>query len=266
MGLSEYQFLMLFGVGALGGIANAIAGGASLMTMPCLLAVGLPLPAALATNKLATSGQTFFTAIAFARKGYFDLGVMKGAVLPCLVGAVVGASLVLELPPVVLKVVVGAVLLLALYLVLRGPTAQGEKVVAAEPNMILDSALSRFSAMTSLGAYGGFFGGGVGLVLVPVLSRFYGLNFLTANAVKAGLASVMNLVALTIFLADDWGIVGGPATPEPLVRWNSGLLLLGGMLCGSWAGVRLAVERGETLIRRGLVVATVVSLFLVVYR
>lgn len=247
MEVSLVHGISLLLVGVAGGFANSVAGGASLMSMPALLMCGLPLQAALATNKLATTGQSIFTAFRYRQGGYFSLKTWTSAALPALLGASLGALIVLELPQWVLQLVVGVVLCLALGLTLFAPRVKEGEVVETGRKYSMGTS---WVAMGGIGVYGGFFGGGVGLVLVPVLNRFYGLDFLRANGVKSGLAAVMNFTALAIFL------VGGG------VEFAYGGILLLGMLLGAYFGVNVAINKGEKWVRVALVVATIASLFI----
>lgn len=251
--MDEWGALTLGLVGIAGGFANTVAGGASLMSLPVLLSFGLPVPVALATNKLGTSGQAIFTSYQFHRKNQFDWGAWRRAVLPCALGAWFGANLVLQLPDAVLKFVVSGVLVLAFWLTFRS-----QKIPVDQPRQPSSEGFQG-AVFSGIGLYGGFFGGGVGLLLVPVIHRLEGLNLVRANAVKAGLAAGMNVTALGTFLYQDIQS-GAFGSSEALLRLEYGAALLAGMVVGARAGVHVTLKRGEAFVKAALLVATAVSL------
>ena len=256
------ETVCLFLVGVCGGFANAVAGGASLMSLPVLLWVGLPVPAAIATNKLATSGQTILAAFRYHRASHFSLAVFLKVITPFAIGALGGSLLLLELPESLLKWVVGGVLVFALALTLSPRKQESElEEGRGEPN----PHLTRIGGM-GIGLYGGFFGGGVGLLLVPLLNRFYRLDWLTANGVKAGIAAVMNGIALAVFLLRDWMSDTSSGGSESLLQWSIGLPLLAGMLFGAYGGVQFAVKKGDAWVRAALILATAASLFMLFWK
>lgn len=74
--LSPETAVILMGVSLVAGFIDAIAGGGGLLTIPALLAAGLPTASALATNKLQSPFGSFSASLNFIRKGYVSLGEM----------------------------------------------------------------------------------------------------------------------------------------------------------------------------------------------
>ncbi len=241
-----WSWVILFAAGVAGGFANAVAGGASLLCMPALVFFGLPVDAAIATNKLATTAQSVYTAARYGQKGFFNKRVWMFCAGPALFGAAFGAYLLVSLAEFkeVLHGVVIAVLLVALALILFV-----KRDAPAPEETPLPPRTSPWGALLVgvIGVYGGFFGGGVGLVLAPLLYTVFRLDYVSANGVKAGLGAVMNVTALSIFV---W---------SGLVLWLEGACLVAGMLVGANIGVNTAVERGEAWVRGALVLATVAT-------
>lgn len=254
MGIEEWALWgALLVAGVVGGFANAVAGGASLICMPALVTLGLPVDVAIATNKLATTGQSVFTAFRYGQKGFFHWRIWAKAAIPAFIGALIGANLILSLPEHVLQGVVAVVLVGALSMILLGRKTTPESAEDGESELPRAS-VAGLGSVGLLGVYGGFFGGGVGLVLVPLLHHSFRLDYISANGVKSGLAAVMNTTAFTIFL---W---------NGLIHWQEGLCLLFGMLIGANLGVESAVVRGEKWIRGAMILATTVAVALLLAR
>ncbi len=85
---------ILFAVALLAGFIDSIAGGGGLLTVPALLAVGLPPAQALATNKLQSVGGSFSASLYFIRRGAVNLKQQKLTIALTLVGSMLGAILV----------------------------------------------------------------------------------------------------------------------------------------------------------------------------
>jgi uncharacterized membrane protein YfcA len=224
------------------GLVDAIGGGGGLISMPALLAAGLPPHLALGTNK----GQAVFgataSALAFWRRGVVDrdrapLGFAAG-----FAGSMLGARLVLAMPVGPLRGVMAILLLLAAALVLgrrRAPAA-----VATEPASA-DAAPARpragrgalLAIALGLGAYDGFFGPGTGSLLVIAFAAVFGdpLTRASGNAKIVNLAS--NVAAMLLFASHG------------TVLWKVALPMAAANAAGATAGAHLAIRNGDRLVR-----------------
>jgi len=215
------------------GLVDAIAGGGGLISLPALLAAGLPPHVALGTNKgQAVFGATAST-ISFWRRGMVDrdraaLGFGAGFVGSCL-----GAWGVLAVPLRPLRVVVIVLLLCAAAVVLARrnvpprPRAMGQGARAA--------ALAGIALV--LGAYDGFFGPGTGSMLVVAFSVVFGdaLTRASGNAKIVNLAS--NVAAMLLF------------AHRGVVIWSIALPMAAANALGAFTGAHLAVRKGDRLVR-----------------
>lgn len=239
--LSLADHSLLVAAAALAGMVDAVAGGGGLVTLPALLAVGMPPHLALGTNK----GQAVFgsgAALAgFARARMIDPGLARLAFPLGLAGSAGGAALVLLLDPAVLKPVVLALLVaIAIVLAFR-PTLVERRAAVAHPALVL-AALA-----LGLGAYDGFFGPGVGTLLVLGMVWLLGLSptRATANAKVINFAS--NLAALLLFAS------------RGAVLWQVAAPMAAAQLAGGWLGSKAAMRGGDVLVRR-VVFAVVLGL------
>jgi uncharacterized membrane protein YfcA len=216
-----------------GGLVDAIAGGGGLVTLPALLAVGLPPHVALGTNK----GQAVFgattSAVSFARRGLVDrdragLGFAAG-----FAGSALGAWGVLAVPLRPLRVIVIVLMLIAATVVLARRNL--------EPRSRALGPAARAAALIgiafALGSYDGFFGPGTGSMLVVAFAVVFGdaLTRASGNAKVVNLAS--NLAAMLFF------------AHRGVVLWSIALPMAGANALGAATGAHLAVRNGDRMVR-----------------
>ncbi|MBX3228967.1 MAG: TSUP family transporter [Labilithrix sp.] len=233
---STIALLALAAFGA--GLVDAIAGGGGLITVPALFAAHLPVPVALATNK----GQAAFGAVSsfmsFWTRGEIDkeralLGFAGG-----FVGSLAGAALLLVVPSKPLKPVSLVLLMIAAAIVMwpRKPGHGTRRRWAMKALLPIAAAL---------GFYDGFFGPGVGSMLIVAWVLVFGdaITRASGNAKVVNLGS--NLAALLVF------------SVKGAVLWHVSAPMAIANACGSFLGARLAVKRGDRFVRT--VVLLVVS-------
>jgi uncharacterized membrane protein YfcA len=230
-----YALLPLVGFAA--GFVDSVAGGGGLLTVPALLTAGLPPHVALGTNK----GQAVFGALSstagYARRGYVDWGRAPLAFVSGFVGSLVGAFAQLAVRPGVLRPVVIA-LLIAAAVVVAWPRPHATRAP------LRHARLWGTTAAFLLGAYDGFFGPGVGTMLLVASVLVYAdpLARASGNAKVVNLAA--NLSAFVLFTLRGNVLF---AVALPMAAANMG---------GAWVGSHMAVRRGDKFIR-GVVLAVV---------
>ena len=239
----EPKLLALFVVAAFAaGLVDSIAGGGGLVTVPILLASGLDPRIAMATNK----GQAAFGAVSsfasfWARDGIDRKRAPIGFIFGFL-GSLAGASALLLIRPEPLRPLFIVLLLLA-----AGFVAWPRKPTTGVPHRWAMAALPGIGL--ALGFYDGFFGPGVGTMLIVAFVMTFGdtLTRASGNAKVVNLAS--NLAALAIFA---W---------RGTVLWKIALPMAAANACGAFVGARLAVKRGDKFVRVVvlIVVAAVVT-------
>ena len=223
------------------GLVDAIAGGGGLLTVPALLATGLPPQLVLATNK----GQAAFGAVSsfvsFWSKGGIDRHrALRGFVCGFL-GSLAGARVLLLVRPEPLKPII-----LVLLLAAAGFVAYPRKAIP-HPRPWAMQALAPIAF--GLGFYDGFFGPGVGSMLIIAFVLVFGdtLTRASGNAKVVNLAS--NLAALLLF------------SVKGAVLWRIALPMAAANATGAFVGARLAVKRGDRFVR--VIVLLVVTLLVV---
>jgi uncharacterized membrane protein YfcA len=236
-----YGALALAGFSA--GFVDAIAGGGGLISLPALLAAGLPPHLALGTNKLQAGLGTSVAAANYARRGLLaGREVPLGAACTA-VGALAGAAFVSHLPSAWLARVVPW-LLVAIFI----HVARARRFGAAAGRARVGATGFSIGGGLILGFYDGFFGPGTGSfwTLGFVALRGFALPQATAHT------KVMNLTSNAVALA--WFAREGD------VAWRLGLGIAAANIAGAAAGSSLAIEKGARLIRAVFLLAVAATL------
>lgn len=151
--------LLVLGIAFAGALLGSMSGGSSsALTMPAWLALGVPLPTAVATDKLAGSFWTLLGARNYLRGRTVDWRLVAGMLMTGLVAAWFGAALTVRLDPILLKRFVGGMILLLIGVMLRSPRLGA---VAQEPHL---SRPAMSAAAVPVGFYEGLLGSGNSLV------------------------------------------------------------------------------------------------------
>ncbi len=228
------------------GTIDAIAGGGGLLTVPALLAAGLPSHLALGTNKGQSVFGSFASMVKFARAGMIDPARARVGFPLGLLGSLLGAALVLAVPPATLKPVVLVLLAAAaLFIGLRRGKPEA-RAAGGAPRRHRGSVTAGLVALV-IGAYDGFFGPGTGTFLIVASVALLGDGLAEASAGAKVVNFASNLAAVALFAS------------RGLVLWQVALPMAAGQLAGGWLGAHLAIRRGDGLVRR---VAVAVSLAL----
>jgi uncharacterized protein len=224
--------LILFFTGLSAGFIDAIAGGGGLITLPVLLWLGLPVPAALGTNKMQSTVGTTVAVWRYHTAGMIRWGDLRLVAIITFVSAAAGTWVVTQISAEALKLVVPWLLLaIAIYTLLSPRLGADEK--AARMSVVVFAWM--FGGV--LGFYDGFFGPGTGsfwaMAWVSVMG--YSLTRATAATKVVNLAS--NLASLIVFL-----IAGH-------YRADMALWMIAGQLVGARLGAGLAIKHGQKFIR-----------------
>ncbi len=199
---------VLAGAAIAAGVINAVAGGGSLVSFPAAVAFGLSPLVANATNSLALVPGAVASAFAYRRELARDRAALRVLLPPAFVGGLVGSILLLVTPPIVFDTIVPVLVLFATGLLLyqnlrpkRPPaTATSDGPVAAGPWVLPDGAASAMVLQFLVGVYGGYFGAGMGIMMLAILDRFGRGDIHAMNGVKSVLGAGINAVAAVAFV------------------------------------------------------------------
>ncbi|MFC7473344.1 sulfite exporter TauE/SafE family protein [Dankookia sp. GCM10030260] len=231
--------LILFAAGLLAGAMNAAAGGGSFVTIPAMVFVGLPSAVANASSTVALLPGTLASAWAWRRDFQSFEGIpLRSLVLISLGGGLVGAVLLLVTPQPAFDAILPWLLLagtLAFAFGRRIGEVLRQRQVVIGPRFLV-------GAQVLLSVYAGYFGGGVGIMMMAVWSLLGQVDIRAMSAGRTLLVSAANTVAVLCFA------VAGP------VRWPETAVMLVAAVIGGYFGAVLA-RRIPAAWLRGVVVA-----------
>lgn len=217
---------MLFGVATLGGLLNSIAGGGSFITFPTLLFMGIPSVNANATNTVALWPGTVASTGAYRKSlGRDLLRQMLPLIVITFLGGAVGAALLLKTRPATFDKLIPWLLLVATVMFNLGPRIS---LWVARHHTEDGPSLGRVAGVTLLQAllavYLGYFGAGVGFVIMALLAIMGVDNIHSMNGLRTLLVTCGNAVAVVVFIL------------ARAVYWPQALLMLVGAALGGYAG------------------------------
>jgi uncharacterized protein len=247
--LTPLAFFLVVLAGGLAGFVDSIAGGGGMITLPALLAAGLPPHLALGTNKLQSSFGSLTASLRYRAAGIVRFRDMVPGIAATAAGAGIGALAVGAVDSGLLRLLIPLLLLAILVFLLLRPRfglAQAESRVAWLPFWII--------AGLSLGFYDGFFGPGTGTFWAMALVGLAGLDMRAATAHTKVANFTSNLISLAVFLAAG------------SVRLQIGLAMGAAEIAGAWAGSHLVLRRGAAFVRAVTLAVTAVMIAYVVLR
>ena len=242
------MLLLIFAAGLWAGLQNALAGGGSFVTLPALIMSGMSPLAANITSTVAlfpgqvTSGLAGRSLVTGAGrlpfKALFGISVVGGAL---------GGLLLLNTPSSIFSRLVPWLVLFATAMFAWGSFRRKPANLAAAQMGPVPTGIAQFF----IAIYGGYFGGGIGFLMMAALSMA-GVTARHAAATKNVLASVINAAAVALFVT------------SPLVHWPQAIALGAGAILGGLAGVWALRRVNERWLRIAIVcigLALTVGLF-----
>lgn len=236
--------------GFVAAVMNSVAGGGTMVTFPALLAAGLPPVLANTTSTVALfAGMP--GGVWACRRQLADLKPWLWPLgLATFVGGALGGVLLLWLPAAVFEAIVPWLVLLATGLFLVNGPLQAwirRRAARAQPGVEPAAEPARPSAwgvafQTLVGVYGGYFGAGMGIMMLAGLGLLGLRDLRRMNALKLFLALVANVVCVVWFIA------------QGAVHWPLALCLLAGSVPGYWVGTHFAQRIPQPVVRALVVV------------
>jgi uncharacterized membrane protein YfcA len=237
------------------GVVNSVAGGGSLISFPSLVAFGVPAIPANATNTAALWPGTLSSAVAYRRDTLLHRELLLTLLLPSLVGGLLGAIVLVATPPDLFDHVVPFLVLFATLLFASrdivsrwtGGTPDGEERVTRF------GRVWGFLFQLFVATYGGYFGAGIGILMLGSLSIMGLRDIHRMNGLKTVLGTLINVVAFTFFAL------------KGLVVWQLAVPMALAAIAGGWIGARSAKRIDQRWLRAFITaVGLVVSAWLFV--
>jgi uncharacterized membrane protein YfcA len=235
------NFLTLVAAAFAAGVVNALAGGGSLITFPTLVWLGMPSITANATNTVALWPGSLGSMWGYRHELATTDRTMYLLVLPSFIGGLIGALLLQMTPTALFDRLVPLLILFATCLFMAQEPIQ--RALGHHPHAARGArwlwAASLFQLV--VGIYGGYFGAGIGILMLAALSILGSDDIHQMNGFKNLLATCVNGIAAVYFIVMD------------MVSWPESLIMGVGGIAGGLAGVRLARRMGRVAVRRAVI-------------
>ena len=246
LSLMEYwqACLIVCPAAAVGGAINAIAGGGTLVTFPALMFVlesltgtGAGSIAANATNTVALCPGSFSSSWGYRREVRELWRWTRLLALPSIAGAILGSWLVVSGDEQIFRAMVPWLICLATALFVLQPRLTG-LLPAASGETPADHRWLVAILQLAIGIYGGYFGAGIGILMLSSLSLLNAGSIHQINGLKTVLAGLINGVSMVIFIADG------------SVHWPLAVPMIVSAMAGGWAGATWARKLDKRLVRK----------------
>jgi uncharacterized protein len=233
--LNHAIFLLVAGI--VGGAQNAAAGGGSFIAFPTLLFLGVPPIPANATTTLAL--WTGAAASGGAYRSHLDVPrrVLLPLLLTSLIGGIAGAVLLLRTPPHTFMRVLPWLMLGATLLFAFGKRLAGNRVSSVGHDATVAAIVGASIFELAVAVYGGYFGGGIGIVNLAMLAAVGMTNIHAMNALKSILGIAINGVATLVFVV------------KGAIYWPQAAAMTVGALVGGYFGAHYAQKLPQAWIR-----------------
>ena len=219
------------------GVLNAIAGGGSFLTFPALVFAGVPPVAANATSAIAVSPGYLGSTLGFRPElRSLPTALLRREVAIAALGGLLGAGLLLITPAKVFSGIVPWLLLLATALFALGPRIARLGSGQGQPRW-------RLPGLLGVSIYGGYFNGGLGILLMALYTLTGESRLNTVNALKNLNSFVLSLLSVAAFAAAG------------AIVWPQAIWMMLWATVGGWAGARLARRLSAQWVR-ALVIGT----------
>jgi uncharacterized membrane protein YfcA len=255
--MSTAQMIVVVLAGVAAGAINSLVGSGTLITFPTLVALGFPPVTATMSNAigLVAGGVSGTWGYRAELKGQWSR--LRWQIPASIIGAGIGAFLLLHLPEKVFTQIVPVLLVLALLLVLAGPRIQayarrraealGRSAEHVSPTRMAALVLGTFA----VGIYGGYFTAAQGILLIGVMGALLPEDVQRMNAAKNLLALLVNVVAAISYTLVAFDRISWPV---------AGLIAVGSLI-GGWLGSRYGRRLSPAALRAVIVVVGLIGLY-----
>ncbi|HTW63333.1 MAG TPA: sulfite exporter TauE/SafE family protein [Bryobacteraceae bacterium] len=231
--------LAAFGAAFLAGTINSVAGGGTLLTFPTLIWLGLPPINANATSTVAIWPGTVGTIWGYRQDLSTARPRMFALVAPSVIGGILGALLLNRTPPAVFDALVPFLILFAtLLFMIQEPVQRRLKISHPETHKSTRWLIGALTFQLFVALYGGYFGAGIGILMLAALSVLGLTDIHQMNGLKALLGASVNGVAALYFISAH------------MVYWPEFVVMVTGAIIGGYGGARIARRIGGKAVRR----------------
>jgi uncharacterized membrane protein YfcA len=235
------HLILLFAAGVIGGALNAVAGGGSFVAFPALMFTGVPPVPANATNSFALWAGTMASGHAYRDRLDIPRRVLWPLLITSFIGGIFGAYLLIKTPAHTFLRVLPWLMLGATLLFTFGKSLARGSVSRVGHDATTSAIVGASFFELLVAVYGGYFGGGIGIVNLAMLAAMGMTDLHAMNALKALLSSAINGVAVLIFII------------KRAIFWPQALIMTAGAICGGYLGAKYAQKLPQPVIRWGVI-------------
>lgn len=241
-----FTALILLVAGFIAGAVNSVAGGGTFFSFAALLMAGLPPITANATSAVAVVPGSISALAAYGRESIFLWHQFKWLAVLSFVASLIGALLLLKLGNEDFKALIPYLLFAATMLFAFGDRLRaGVDKLAFITGPLRKLYVGAVQFMASL--YGGFFGAGMGILMLSALSLTFGRDYHKINIIKNALSVLIQFACISVFVAAD------------VIHWGFAGFMMVASIAGGYSGVFIAKRVNVVWVRR-FVLITGVSL------
>ena len=241
--------MLLFVAAGLAGAMNSVAGGGSFISFPSLIFTHVPPIPANATSTVALWPGTVASAAAYRKRFPKDFKILVEMIATSVIGGTLGATILLHTPQSTFMRFVPYLFLLATLLLIFGKDLanwmEATFNTSKQPRWLVVLATNFFQFLIAL--YGGFFGAGIGIMMLALLTMLRMEDIHAMNALKTLLNAAINGAAVITFIAAG------------AVVWPQALVMLVGAVLGGYGGAHYAQKLDPQIVRR-FVIAVGISM------
>jgi uncharacterized protein len=253
--LTHAILIVIAGLGA--GAINAVVGSGTLITFPTLVAMGYPPVTSTMSNAAGLVAGSVSGTWGYRRELRGQWNRLRWQLPASLVGATLGAWLLLHLPEKVFIQVVPVLLIIALILVVVGPRIQAwardraEKAGRSTDDVSPRRMVALVASTFAIGVYGGYFTAAQGILLIGAMGALLPESVQRMNAAKNLLALIVNIVAALAYtlVASD------------RINWPAAGLIAVGSLIGGWLGAHYGRRLSPNTLRATIVVVGLIGVY-----
>ncbi|HEX5411896.1 MAG TPA: sulfite exporter TauE/SafE family protein [Terriglobia bacterium] len=247
--------ILLFFAALAAGVQNAIAGGGTFFSFPALIFAGVPPIQANATSTIALWPGILASAGAYRKKMPRNARILGPLCLVSVLGGYFGAHLLLHTPQRTFMRLIPFLFLGATLLFAFGKKGKRGSKHADRTSLVSWKAMAGVSLIQfAIAVYGGFFGGGIGILMLAFLTFLPLGDIHSTNAVKTVLAAMINLVAVVTFIV------------ARIVYWPQAVVMLAGAALGGYGGAHFAQKVNPAHVRTFIVCVGLAMSFYFLWR
>lgn len=232
MDLQSLIFICI--AGFIAAAIDSIAGGGGIISLPAIIATGVPPHLALGTNKFASTCASFTSTLKFAKSKKIHFPLVKYQIPCTVVGASLGVYTALRVDEGFLNwFIVVMIIAVAFYTIVKKDFGQSANFKGLDRQKIIYGMLFAFG----LGFYDGFFGPGTGAFLIFLFISVFGFDFTVAAGNGKILNFVSNVVSLILFALSG------------KIIYLVGIPMAISMIFGAYVGTHIAIKNGAKVIK-----------------